>query len=152
MMVHWHMGITSKILEVSVSIWKCLDVFPVNIWCERMNICLWHYFICQSVHTFLFVCVPEWGLYEAEVAILRHRALALSNSCAKLSAFFHFWADTLGERFRGEVGIRGLKIISKPANRYSDSGAMAEIADEAEFVEIWSAAPSLSYKVQIVRG
>lgn len=44
---------------------------------------------------------------------------------------FHFWPDTPGERFRDEVGSRGLKIISKPANRHSDLGTMAEIADEA---------------------
>ena len=35
-------------------------------------------------------------------------------------------------------------------NRYSDSEMMVEIAEE--FVEIWRAAPSLSNRVQIVRG
>ena len=40
-------------------------------------------------------------------------ATVLSDGAAKLSAL-HFWADTVGERFGGEVGSSGLKIISKP--------------------------------------
>lgn len=55
------------------------------------------------MHTFVFVCVPECGLYEAEVAFLRHCALALSNSCAKLSALFisglTLWVKDSGVRW-----------------------------------------------------
>lgn len=46
------------------------------------------YFNCPNLHTFIFVCVLECGLYEAEVAVLRRSVLTLSNSRAKLSDLF----------------------------------------------------------------
>lgn len=68
-----------------------------------MNIWFRHYFICHSVHTFVLVYVPECGLYEAEVAVLRHLALALSNSSANLSALFisglTLWVKDSGVRW-----------------------------------------------------
>lgn len=52
---------------------------------------------------FVFICVPEYGLYEAEAVVVRHHTLALSDSCAKLSALFiselTLWVKDSGVRW-----------------------------------------------------